>query len=173
MEKGNPIEMDISELIEKETNKSGLAQFMRSLDERSRAILGYLYWRRHADISELRLAADSADDSEVLFRLKEVINGKSQSLWGKPVVSFEQSKVDPATGEKILFSWWYLDEEEACMPDKDNSLVDIFNEKDSVVIMAQLPASVELAGPEIQFKNGILRIKLKKIEGKQSDTGVR
>ena len=154
--------MDVIDLVERETDKKGLAQFLHSLDEKSRAILGYLWWHRHAEISELRKIGDTADDFEVLYRLKEVINRKSQNLWGKPIVSFEQSKIDPLTGEKILFSWWYMDEEDVLVSGVDSALVDVFNERDSVILIAQLPASVDLTAPDIQFKNGILRVKFKK-----------
>ena len=154
--------MDVIDVVERETDKKGLAQFLHSLDEKSRAILGYLWWHRHAEIAELRNIGDTADDSEVLYRLKEVINGKSQNLWGKPIVGFEQAKIDPLTGEKILFSWWYLDQEDVLVSNVDSALVDVFNEKDSVIIIAQLPAAVDRTSPDIQFKHGILRIKFKK-----------
>jgi hypothetical protein len=164
--------MDVIDVVERETDKKGLAQFLQSLDEKSRAILGYLWWRRHAEISELRNIGDTADDFEVLYRLKEVINSKSQNLWGKPIVGFEQSKIDPLTGEKILFSWWYLDEEDVLVSGVDSALVDVFNEKDNVIILAQLPASVDLRAPDIQFKNGILRIKFKKTNFEQNNRKV-
>ena len=164
--------MDVIGVVERETDKKGLAQFLHSLDEKSRAILGYLWWHRHAEIAELRNIGDTADDSEVLYRLKEVINGKSQNLWGKPIVSFEQSKIDPVTGEKILFSWWYMDEEDVLVSSVDSTLVDVFNEKDSVIIIAQLPASVNLTAPDIQFKNGILRVKFKKTNIEQNNRKV-
>ncbi len=164
--------MDVIGVVERETDKKGLAQFLHSLDEKSRAILGYLWWHRHAEIAELRNIGDTADDSEVLYRLKEVINGKSQNLWGKPIVSFEQSKIDPLTGEKILFSWWYMDEEDVLVSSVDSTLVDVFNEKDSVIIIAQLPASVNLTAPDIQFKNGILRVKFKKTNFEQNNRKV-
>ena len=164
--------MDVIDVVERETDKKGLAQFLQSLDEKSRAILCYLWWHRHAEIAELRNIGDTADDSEVLYRLKEVINGKSQNLWGKPIVSFEQSKSDPLTGEKILFSWWYMDEEDILVSGVDSALVDVFNEKDSVIIIAQLPASVNLTAPDIQFKNGILRVKFRKTNFEQNNRKV-
>ena len=154
--------MDVIGVVGRETDKRGLAQFLHNLDEKSRAILCYLWWHRHAEISELRNIGDTVDDFEVLYRLKEVINRKSQNLWGKPIVSFEQSKIDPLTGKKILFSWWYMDEEDVLVSGVDSALVDVFNEKDNVIIIAQLPASVNLTAPDIQFKNGIVRVKFKK-----------
>jgi len=154
--------MDVTGVVDRETGNTGLAQILHSLDEKSRAILYYLWWHRHAEITELRNASDTADDSEILYRLKEVINGKSQNLWGKPIVTFEISKIDPVSGEKYLFSWWYMDVENVPIADVNSALVDVFNEKDNVTVIAQLPASVCLIDPVIQIKNGILRIKLKK-----------
>jgi hypothetical protein len=154
--------MDSMGVVEKVTGNKGLVQFLYGLDEKSRAILYFLWWHRHAEIAELRDIGDTADDFEVLYRLKEIINKKSQDLWGIPIVSFEQSKIDSITGEKILFSWWYLDAEDAPILNTGDSLVDMFNEKDHVIIIAQVPASVDITSPEMQVKNGILRIKLKK-----------
>jgi hypothetical protein len=149
-------------IIEKETARKGLSQFLLDLDEKSRAILDYLWWHRHAEISELRNIDETLGDSEILYRLKEIINRKSQNYWGKPLVSFEQSKVDPISDEIILFSWWYMDDEDVLITDSDKALVDVFNESDNVILIAQLPASINLSAPDIQFKNGILRVKFKK-----------
>ena len=143
-------------------NKEDLTQFLEVLDEKSRAILWHLWWHRHAEISELRDIIDAPGDFEVLHRLKEVINGKAQQLWGKPIVGFEQSKIDPLTGEKVLFSWWFLDEGNIPLSGGHKPLVDVFNERDSVTVIAELPTSVEPAHTDIQFKNGILKVKLKK-----------
>lgn len=85
-------------------SKEVLTQFLEVFDEKSRAILWYLWWHRHAEISELRDIIDAPGDFEVLHRLKEVINGKAQQLWGKPIVGFEQSKTDPVSGEKVLLA---------------------------------------------------------------------
>jgi hypothetical protein len=165
--------MDVTGITERETDKQKIAQFVNCLDEKSRVILHYLWWHRHAEISELRKICDDPDDFEILHRLKDVINGKSYSLWGKPIVSFEQSKVDPLTGEKVLFSWWYLEEENLSLSANDNSRVDIFNEKDHIIIIAEIPVSVELTGADMQCKNRILRVKLKKTSIAQYNSGVR
>lgn len=154
--------MDVIGVAIKKKTKEDLAQLLELLDEKSRAILWHLWWYRHADISKLREFIDASSDFEVLHRLKEIINEKAQKLWGKPIVSFEQSKIDPLTGDNVLFSWWFLDEENVSMSGGDKRLVDIFNEKDSVTVIAELPTSVDLASTDIQFKNGILKIKLKK-----------
>jgi hypothetical protein len=149
-------------------NEKSLTQFLDVLDEKSRAILWHLWWYRHADIDKLRDIIDASSDYEVLYRLKDVINEKAQKLWGKPVVSFEQSKTDPLTGDKVLFNWWFLDEVDISLSGGDKPLVDIFNEKDSVTVIAELPTSVEVSQPEIDFRNGILRVKMKKVKSGKS-----
>ncbi|MBM3142931.1 MAG: hypothetical protein FJ005_07795 [Chloroflexi bacterium] len=153
--------------------KEGLAQLFDILDEKSRAILWHLWWHRHAEMSELRDLIDAAGDFEVLHRLKEVINGKAQQLWGKPIVGFEQSKTDPLTGENVLFSWWFLDEGNVPISGGDKPLVDVFNEKDSITVIAQLPTSVDLADTDIQFKNGILKVRLRRKENDGRGKGKR
>jgi hypothetical protein len=143
-------------------NKEDLNQLVEVLDEKSRAILWHLWWHRHADISELRDIIDASSDFEVLHRLKEVINAKAQQLWGKPIVGFEQSRIDPVSGEKVLFSWWLLGGENIPLSSGDKPLVDVFNERDSITVIAELPTSVDPTHPDIQFKNSILKVRLKK-----------
>ena len=144
-----------------ETNKV-LSQLLDTLDEKSRAILWYLWWHRHAEISELRELTDATSDFEVMYRLKEVINEQSQRLWGRSVVSFEQSRMDSRIGEMVLFSWWFVDEENAPSSAGNKPLVDVFNEKDSLSIIAQVPTSVDPTQREVSYKNGILKVRLEK-----------
>ena len=139
-----------------------LSQLLDALDEKSRAILWYLWWHRHAEISELRELIDATGDFEVLYRLKEVINEQAQRLWGRPIVSFEQSRMDSRIGEMVLFSWWFLDEENVPSSAGNKPLVDVFNEKDSVSIVAQVPTSVDPTQREVLYKNGILKVRLEK-----------
>ena len=143
-------------------SKEDLGQLLDVLDEKSRAILWHLWWHRHAQISELRDSIDSPSDFDVLHRLKDVINTKAQQLWGKPIVSFEQSKSDPVDGEKVLFSWWFLGEEDIPLPAENKPLVDVFNDGDSVTVIAKVPTAIDPAHADIQFKNGILKVKIKK-----------
>jgi len=142
--------------------RKGLAQLLQVLDEKSRAMLWHLWWHRHAEISELRELIDAASDFEVLYRLKEVINEQSQRLWGRPIVSFEQSRIDSLSGGKVLFSWWFLDEENVPILAGNKPLLDVFNEKDSLSIIAQVPTSVDPAQHEVLYKNGILKVRLGK-----------
>jgi len=160
--------MDVIKVVEKETDKRILAEILHGLDEKSCAILCYLEWHRHADISELRNICGNIDDCDILHRLKEVINKKAQDYWGRPIVSFEESKIDPFSGEKVLFSWWYMDFDDTLLS-AGNDLIEVFNEKDNITIIAQLPASVNFAAPVIQFKNGVLRVIFKKNNFEQNN----
>jgi hypothetical protein len=151
--------------------EQGLVRLLEVLDEKSRAILWHLWWYRHAEISELRDLIDAPSDFEVLHRLKDVINEESRKLWGKPVVSFEQSRLDPVSGEKVLFSWWFL-EDKLAISGGDKPLADMFDEKDRVTLIAELPTSVDLAHPELQLKNGVLKVRLSK-KGSDDPSGER
>ena len=143
------------------TNKV-LSQLLDALDEKSRAILWYLWWHRHAEISELRELTDATSDFEVLYRLKEVINEQSQKLLGRSVVGFEQSRMDSRIGEMVLFNWWSLDEDNVPSSAGNKPLVDVFNEKDSLSIIAQVPTSIDPTQREVSYKNGILKVRLEK-----------
>ncbi len=139
-----------------------LTKLLQVLDEKSRAMLWHLWWHRHADISELRELIDAASDFEVLYRLKEVINEQALRLWGRPVVSFEQARIDSLSGEKVLFSWWFLGEGNDPISAGNKPLVDIFDEKDRISIIARVPTSVDPAQHEVLYKNGIIKVRLGK-----------
>lgn len=139
-----------------------LSQLLEILDEKSRAILWHLWWYRHAEISQLRDVINARSDFEVLHRLKDVINEGARGLWARPIVGFEQSKTDPDTGEKVLFNWWFQGEGDIPVADRDRPLVDVFNDKDRVTVITQLPTSADAAHPDIQLKNGVLKLRLRK-----------
>lgn len=134
-----------------------LSQLLEILDGKSRAILWHLWWHRHAEISQLRDVINARSDFEVLHRLKDVINERARGLWARPIVGFEQSKIDPDTGEKVLFNWWFRGEGE--IADTEQALVDVFNEEDGITVIAQLSTSVDVAHPDIQLKNGVLKLR--------------
>jgi hypothetical protein len=152
-------------------SKKGLDQLFQVLDEKSRAILWYLWWHRHAGISELREVIDAANDFEVLYRLREVINEQSLRLWGRTIVSFEESKMDAQSGAMVLFSWWFLDGGNVPLSDGNKPLVDVFYEKDSISIITQVPTSVDQSQREVSYKNGVLKVRLGK--RKSNGTGKR
>ena len=139
-----------------------LGKILWFLDEKSRQILWYLWWNRHAEIGELVQLTGAETDMEVLSRIKQAINPAAEDVLGEEIVRFENSKIDPITGEKVLFSWWLA--ESLLRGKRREPLVDIFEENNHIVILAQLPAPMELAGQaRVEYKNGILKINVEKL----------
>jgi hypothetical protein len=168
--------------ISQKASKGNLSLLMDALDEKSREILWHLWWHRHVQLSELTELIGASTDMEVLLRLREVINPAAEMILGKPILEFHEAKVDALTGEKVLFSWWLgFDglttglEGDGRLPvgGRNGPLVDLFDEKDHILIIAQLPSSVR-RGPdgfkpagmakeaEVAYKNGVLKIQLAK-----------
>jgi len=55
-----------------------------------------------------------------------------------------------------------LDEENVPVSAGNKPLVDMFNEKDGISIIAQVPTSIDPAQREVLYKNGILKVRLAK-----------
>jgi len=132
---------------------------MEGLDDKSKEILWYLYQKRHADIEELSEAVRMSH-YKVLSRLKEVIKPESERIMGKPIVKFEKSRIDRVSGEKALFSWWI----NAGVPIIKDGNIELFDEKDRIVMIADLPG-LKLSNPigiSANYNNGVLEVVLKK-----------
>ena len=162
----------------------------RTVDEKSRQIITYLLKERYAGIRELTNLICASSDMEVLIRIREIINPKAREVIGEPIITFERSKIDPLTGEKIVFSWWMT--EELANSAHDDELVDIMDEKNLLRVIASLPPQEEnvdvkvedslliISGKEYYkevplfcpvekkadktINNGVLEVKLNKVE---------
>lgn len=162
----------------------------RTVDEKSRQIITYLLKERHAGIRELTNLICASSDMEVLIRIREIINPKAQEVIGEPIITFERSKIDPLTGEKIVFSWWMT--EELANSAHDDELMDVMDEKNLLRVIASLPPQEEnvdvkvedslliISGKEYYkevplfcpvekkagktINNGVLEVKLNKVE---------
>lgn len=162
----------------------------RTVDEKSRQIITYLLKERHAGIRELTNLICASSDMEVLIRIREIINPKAREVIGEPIITFERSKIDPLTGEKIVFSWWMT--EELANSVHDDELVDVMDEKNLLRVIASLPPQEEnvdvkvedslliISGKEYYkevplfcpvekkadktINNGVLEVKLNKVE---------
>lgn len=110
---------------------------MKTVDEKSRQIITYLSRGRHAGIRELADLICASSDMEVLIRIREIINSKAREVIGEPIITFERSKIDPLTGEKIVFSWWL--KEELIEGLHHERLLDVFDEEDNLRVVACLP----------------------------------
>jgi HSP20 family molecular chaperone IbpA len=82
----------------------------------------------------------ASSDMEVLMRIKDIINPKAQKIIGKPLITFEQSKTDFLTGEKILFSWWTNEEADSV---DDEYSIEVMEEENLLRIIAALPPQEE------------------------------
>lgn len=139
-----------------------LHRIMGVVDEKSRQILWYLWWSRHAEIGELAELTGSVTDMEVLSRIKQVINPAAQDICGREILRFESSRIDPTTGEKVLFSWW-LDGVHL-LGQRAEPAADVFEENDHIAIIAQLPAPVELAREgQVECRDGVLMLRVEKL----------
>lgn len=132
-----------------------IAQLMMSLDEKNKAIVMYIWRNRHAKIRELSKIISSPTDSYTLTRIKEVVNPIAKNILGKPLLLFEENKIDPVTSDKVLFSWWLSDEIELIK--KEKGMLDVFDEKNRIRIIAELP-NVSEKDIEININNGGLVI---------------
>lgn len=163
---------------------------MGSIDENSRQIVRYLLRNRHAGIRKLADLIHASSDMEMLTRIKEVINPKALEIMGEPLMKFEHSKIDPLTGKKYVFNWWLT--EGLTENEDDEGLLDVFDEKDSLRVIAYLPPQngdvyVEVRGDflvisakeyykevplfysvekkfEKTYRNGVLEIRLNKLD---------
>ena len=160
----------------------------KGVDEKSKQIVTYLARERHARIKELTDLICASSDMEVLMRIREIINPKAQEITGKPAIKFERSKIDPLTGEKIVFNWWINEE---LTDSAHDDFVDVMDEKSLLRIVVALPPqekNVEvkvngsllvISGKEyykevplfcnvekkanVTLNNGVLEIKLSKV----------
>lgn len=175
--------------------KEKLREIAQGLDPDSEELLWYLWQKRHARIDELARTIRARTHMDVLIKIREIINPRAEKVMGNPILSFEKSRIDYETGEKILFSWWLMGRER---PHKKEALLDLFDEGDHLNIVMELlgvkeediglkvekdrllisipsmgyqeeirlPVSVTPENLSKRYNNGILQIKLSKTETK-------
>jgi len=165
--------------ISRKAGKGDMGILMDALDEKSREIIWHLWRHRHAPLDELAGLIGASSDMEVLCRLREVINPAAERILSTPILEFSESRIDRVTGEKVLFNWWLeFDRSVSGMEGKGRPtvgtrgrpMVDLFDEKDRIVIVAQLPASARVVKEaEVACNNHILKISLDKFETREAN----
>jgi len=118
-------------------NEETIDKIAKELDPDSQEILIYLWQKQHAGIEELTELIDAPNHMDVLLRIKERINPTAERIMGSSILSFERSKIEPETGEKILFNWWILGQKEK--KEEEEILLDIFDEEKYLNIIMELP----------------------------------
>ncbi len=129
------------------------------LDPDGQDILWYLRDNRHARIDQLAKLIDAPNHMHVLLNIKETINPIAEKVVGCPILSFERARTDHETGEKVLFSWWLMGEQEKWRKETKDRLLDIFDEGSHIrVIMeakrvAASDLKLEIHGDELVVKS--------------------
>ena len=133
-------------------------QLINAVDEKSRQIITYFLREQHAGIRKLADLIHASSDMEVLIRIREIINPKARQIIRIPLITFERSKIDPFTGEKIAFSWWLNEDliDNTC----NDKLLDILDEKNALRIIVSLP--LEEKDVKVEVKENFLIISGKK-----------
>jgi HSP20 family molecular chaperone IbpA len=131
----------IHEMTAPPIDEETVNEVAEELDLISQEILWYLWRNGHGAIDELAELVSAPTHMDVLLRIREVINPAAEKIIGNPILSFEKSKVDPETGEKISFSWWLI----GCQQEKrrEETFLDIFDEEDHIDIVMELPGVQE------------------------------
>ncbi|MBA3063419.1 MAG: Hsp20/alpha crystallin family protein [Atribacteria sp.] len=121
-------------------DRETLNKIVTELDADSKEILMFLYENRHARIDTLAKLIEAPTHMDILLKIREIINPTAEKIIGYPILSFESSKVDRETGEKVLFSWWL-----AGQPHKERKepLLDIFDEDADLIVYLELLAIKE------------------------------
>lgn len=172
-------------------NEEKVREIAQGLDPDSEKLLWYLWQKRHARIDELARTIRARTHMDVLIKIREIINPRAEKVMGNPILSFEKSRMDYETGEKILFSWWLIGGKR---PEEKGALLDLFDEGDHLNIVMELlgakeedialkvernkllisvpsmgyqeeirlPVSVTPENLSKRYNNGILQVKLKK-----------
>lgn len=127
--------------ILKEEKTSKVNQLMRALDEKSKEIIMHVWKNRYAKISEISTLISSPNDACTLTKIREVINPIAKNILGKPILLFEESKIDPVTNNKVFFSWWLSDSIDLIKKEKE--MLDVFNEENFLKIVTEMPNAKE------------------------------
>lgn len=117
-------------------NQETINNIMQSLDPASKIIVTYLWQNKHAAIDELAVLYGSPSHMHILLKIKEVINPLAEKITGYPLLVFEESRIDPENGRKIMFNWWIADEERRNL--RREFFLDLFDEGDLIRIVMEI-----------------------------------
>ncbi len=147
---------------------SDLRLFMNALDKKSRKIIWYFRYHKHARLDELTELIGASAHMETLYRLKKVINPAAARILGRPLLEFCESRIDRKTGKRVLFSWWlsdFLVEGRLMSDEREKPLIDVFDEIDRIIILYEVSPVLRLSDKvKVEQRQGILSITLEKIQ---------
>lgn len=114
-----------------------LQEMAAQLDADGQALMWFLWEKGHARITELAQVIDAPTHMHVLLLIKETLNPIAEKVVGCPIFSFERTRPDPETGEKILFSWWMLGKREKLVS-HDGRFIEVFDEDARIQIIMEV-----------------------------------
>jgi len=121
-----------------EVDQETVDRVMQELDPQNREIVSYLWENRHATIDELAELIAAPTHMDILLKIRGVINPTAERITGSSLLAFQRSRVDPLTGEKVLFSWWVIAPAPAAEGARTGLHVDVFDEEDRIDVVAEL-----------------------------------
>ena len=127
------------------------------VDHDGQDILWYLWDKRHARIDRLAELIDAPNHMHVLMNIRETINPVAEKMIGCPILSFERSRVDPKTGESVLFSWWLMGDHDKRVHN-DERMLDIFDEESCIQVVMEV-RGIEESDLRLEIDGDLLSIR--------------
>lgn len=118
-------------------DRAAIEQLLGGLEPESQRLLLHIWEHRHAAIEELASLYEAPNHMDVLHRIRKVINPQAERILGFQVLTFERSKIDEVTGEKVLFSWWVMGRQGPQATAKE-PLLDVFDEGDVLNVIVEV-----------------------------------
>jgi transcriptional regulator with XRE-family HTH domain len=149
--------------------KSSTSQFLSEMDKESIKILRYVGKHRFAHINELANYLSGSSHSEILTRIEEVINARSENFFGEPAMEFRKSALDSRTGETVTFSWWLTRTGlEILNPGSKKDRVEVFEDgkKISFIYSSERRNSFQ-PDAKAEFNHGILSVQISETNSKE------
>ncbi len=121
-----------------EVDENGIRQVLEQLDSDGQEILSYLWRRKHANIDQLASLCPALNHTDILSRIRGIINPIAERVLGCSLLAFERSKKDDETGKIITYSWWITGK---IQPKKEfeKPIVDMFDEEGYLSVVMELP----------------------------------
>lgn len=142
--------------------------FLKGLDNRSKAVFWYLWIKGHAELAEIREVAEFESDMDALRHIRKVLNPCAQEYLGQPALVFHRLRLNRETGQHVLFNWW-LGIDSLSADGRKEPIVDLFEDAGTFTVVAEAPG-IETCRAEIGYRNGILTVRLPKIQQNEQPT---
>lgn len=141
-----------------------IAEIARLVDRSSARMLWHVWKNRYAKLDELKALLAETSHMAVLSRIRQEINPAAQCVLGRPVLVFEQSRIDHETGEHVLHGWW-LNEEPVGDVASADEFVDVLDEGDHFLLILELGGAEE-DDIRVQTRDGLFSVSVDTAENR-------